>query len=335
MNNLTIFDTDIKKESAPDKPTYLDLTVEQRLDLMLEGIETKEATHDALVELEEACRAHHNAEVLREAHRRFSGDKGLEAICSSEEAWNMSDTLKKTLTKFNDFFNKIFEYVNNFVVLRVTSVSNTIHKWEDILSNTKANKEKLDKLKKNYDVKDTTIPTIRLVKKKTTVTINKLTTIGKKVKTIAPGSGSAAAVKELKQPSEDPSYKEFDEKWRSYEAEVPEGDNSGTTKAQDAVTGNWFEVGSVKDLAKDVDHLLVVIKNMKRLKMTCENIVRSLEKTSDVDDGSDKNINDAKIKWLRDFSKNILSSMINRLTTITSRAASKCSTLVNKYNSNE
>lgn len=330
MSKVNIMGTDV--ENTEPKLKVEDLTSEQHIQLMLAGIQGKDELHTAWRELEEACRAHHNAQVLIEAHQTFENDKGLEAICSSEEAWNLTDTLKKTLEKFKSFFKKAFEYVNNFVVLRLSASSGAIKKWAEILGDSNNKKDRIEQMKKDYDTKDCTIEQMKTVIAEAETAFNKITGIAEQVKGLSPTSKNASDIEKAQVISELPEYKKFDEAYVNYEQSVPEGDNAGTTKATTAEIGKWFDAGSVDSLYKEIDKVLVLVKNMKRMQMTCNAIVTSLEKSSSDADGTDKNVNDAKMKWLRDFSKNIMSGMISRLTKVASRAASKCQTLTNMYN---
>lgn len=331
MSNIKIFDVNIENDKLENK-FQEEPSIEELIDREHTGIMLREMVHNAYSDLEESCRAHHNAEVLLEAHRTYIDDPGLEAICSSEEAWNLTDTLKKTLTRFREFFNKAFEYVRNFVVLRLTAASGVIKKWAEILGDSNNKKDRIEAMKKEYDVKDCTIPQMVTVITTAQTAFNEIQKLVEQVKGLSPSSKSATDIEKMQVITELPSYKKFDEAFVAYEKSVPEGDNAGSTTAQPAEIGKWFDAGSVDGLYKEIDNVLIMLKNMKRMQASCDAIVTSLEKTSTDQDGTDKNVNDGKMKWLRDFSKNVMTSMIGRLTKLTSRAASKCQTLTNMYN---
>ena len=326
MSKLSILGIDIENTKREE------YAIEQNLDAMLAGIQTKEEVHDAMVDLDESCRAHHNAEVIIEAHRQFPEDKGLEAIYSSEEAWNMSDTLKKTLEKFKVFFQKVFEYISNFVTLRINASASVVDKWYAILSDANNNKARLETIQKEYDVKDCSTDSIVTVLSNAVKAYNKITAQVEAVNKLSPSSTSETDIKAAITPVTDlAEYKTFDEEYSKWEKMVPEGDNSDASLAKDAVAGKWFEAGSVESVSKQMNSFVTTMKNIKRLQASCMAIVSSLEKTQ-TGEGNEKEINKQKIEWLRNLSKNILSGMIGKLVKVCSRAASKCQTLTNKYN---
>jgi septation ring formation regulator EzrA len=151
------------------------------------------------------------------------------------------------------------------------------------------------------------------------------------VKGMNPAEGDAGTktTESLTLPADTEEYKAFFELWQKFEKMNPVGENKDTTEAVDADSGKWFDAGAVKGVREQIEEIKSVFANIKRLQADCDAVVKSLEKSSTNDKDNAKQLNEAKIKWLSDVSKNILGAMLKHILTMVGYAASKSQTLTN------
>ena len=254
----------------------------------------------------------------------------------STEAWNINERVKAIIERFKVFFKKAFAYIGSFVVFRVKASTAVIKKWEDTLKDPNMDKEKVTTIFE--ELKDTkTVPVLDIVNclNSARAAYEKLSDQITKVKAYqgtSSGSEQSAQNKLTEMFADPPELKTFEEQYKIVSDKLPSSESKDESKGEDYVTGKWNDVGSITNLRQACEGVVAVLQNIKRLQVNCDGIVADLMKPSNDETNNIKQINDEKIKFLKSFSKNLLSGMMSAIAKCASLGAKACNTFNGKYN---
>ena len=314
-----------------DNEIMKDMSLEERINFEIQDQSEKEEVQLLLKELNESCRGLFNQEEILKIEALYEDDPYFEEF--STEAWKITESIKKTLTRFRQFFRKIFGYVNNFTILRVKLCINTAQKWSDALN--ESNTDKIDELRKKYNRdSDKNITVLQAVE-----------FLNSAAKYYKAASDQVAKVKgltvsETQEASETSSnkleevfndveeVKTYKEKWKAIADTFPseEDRNASATNGEIPENGKWFDKTSIDNLIKAMTNVIGQLQNLKRLQMDCETIVKDLEKeqSSGEDDKTINMLNKQKIDFLRNFSNNVLTKVMGNIGRTCTISAKQC-----------
>ena len=306
-------------------------------DELVEAIVTEEIVRDEVLcelsTIERACSSYMNLSVLGRIKDQMPDDALWETY--SEEAWNVNETIKNVLEKFRIFFKKVFNYIGSFVIMRIKASTTVIQTWQSTLGDTQVDKDKIAKIFE--DLTDTKYPPVESLinclnhaAKAYTELSNKVNQI--KTMTNPPGNSDAEQNKlaENLKIEEIPAYKEYMKLYEDVVNRLPSGEKDGK-EGVSYIEGKWNDVASIDNLVKACQQVTSSLLNIKRLQANCDAIVAELSKPKDTPDEGLKNLNNEKIKFLKTFSKTVLSGMMSGMAKITSVGAKACNTFNGKY----
>lgn len=309
----------------------IDMTIEERISFEEQDQTEKEEVRLLLKELNESCRGLFNQDEILRVEELFEDDPYFDNF--STEAWKVTETIKKTLTRFRMFFKKIFGYINNFTVLRVKLCITAGEKW--LLSLNNLSTEKLDEFKKTYNQdSDKTITILQAVE-----------FLNSAAKYYKAASAQVATVKGLTSSetqdmsdtssdklttsfSEVEEVKLYRDKWKVIADTFPTKENPKATSTNGEIpeNGKWFDKSSVDSLIKAMKTVIGQLQNLKRLQLDCDAIITELEKdkSSGENDQTINLLNKNKIDFLRKFSNEVLTKAMGNIGRCCSLAAKQC-----------
>ena len=314
-----------------NKDFQVNMTLEERIDFEIQDQVEKDDVNELLKELNESCRGLFNQDEILKVEAIYEDDPYFDDF--STEAWNVTESVKKTLTRFRMFFKKIFRYVNNFTILRVRLALKNAEQWSATLKENDT--KKLDGLKQKYNQdSDKTVTVLQIQEflesaakyyKAASEQVTKVKGLTESETKEASDTTSDKMESTFGEVEEVVLYKK---KWKEIADTFPseEDRNAHVANGELPETGKWFDQASIDNLIRAMKNVIGQLQNLKRLQMECETIVADLEKSksSGDDDNTINLLNKQKIDFLRKFSNNVLSKVMGNIGRAVSIAAKQC-----------
>lgn len=283
--------------------------------------------------LDHSCRSLLNQMETIECKKQYPGDPLW--INYSCEEWTLNENVKKVLARFRDFFQKAFNYIGSFVSIRVDSAIKQCEQWHAILADSNRNQEKIDNIFNNNTTRAAKTEFLVNAINSAADAYQKLSDQANNIKGMK-GIGNSDADKTKLQTmfAFPPEYQKFLDNKKMVEDSTP---TSGTGNENAGFTykdGGWDDAAKIDNIIKALNHIKSNLANIKRLQTNCDEMVRGLEKEEKgeaADKALVKELNNEKIKFLRDLSKKVLSGMMGDIGKFVSIAAKNCKTFCTNY----
>lgn len=320
----------------PVKDTFVEMSVEELIDFTEKEYTVKSEILDEADELDQICIGLQNKQAIIETRNNIPTDPLW--VHYSLEAWTLNESIKKVLEKFKQFFPKVFNYIGSFVVIRTKASLQQVEKWLLIIKDQNKDQDKIDKIFNDSTVKTAKVETIANALNSAASAYAKLSDQANQIKGFK-GVGQSDADKQKLQdmfafPKE---YQTFLDNKKLVDDATPSKEDAGTAGFT-YKDGGWDDPSKIAKIVDALQHVTSVLENLKRLQAICNEMIRSLEK-EDKGESSEqklvKELNNEKIKFLRDFSKKVLSGMMGAIGQLGSMAAFNCRSFCNKYSNGE
>ena len=129
-------------------------------------------------------------------------------------------------------------------------------------------------------------------------------------------------------------YQKFLDNKKLVDDAVPAKNNESGATGFTYKDGGWDDPSKVAKVIDALDKVCSVLENLKRLQAICDEMIRGLEKEQkgeSAEQGLIKELNTEKIKFLREFSKKVLSGMMGAIGSMGSMSAQNCRAFCNQY----
>lgn len=318
--------------TKPVRPIFKELSVEELMEFTEAEYHAKSEILNEADALDKLCVGYENQQAIVQTRAEIPKDPLW--IHYSLEAWNINETIKNVLEKFKQFFPKVFNYIGSFVVIRTKAAKQQCDKWLIIIKDQNKDQGKIDKIFNDSTVKSAKVEAVANALNSAADAYNKLSDQANNIKGFK-GVGKSDADKQKLQemftfPEE---YQKFLDHKKLVDDAIPSGDNPGTSGFT-YKDGGWDDPSKIAKVCDALDHVSAVLENLKRLQAICDEMVRDLgkeQKGESADQALVKELNNEKIKFLRELSKKILSSMMGSIGSLGSLAAKNCRTFCNQY----
>ena len=329
-----MFDIDINDIKPDIKQVENDDSIEMTcseeiLFLEKEYIDKKEIL-DLADELDKLFVAYENQRAIIQTRNEIPKDPLW--IHYSMEAWTISETIKTLLDKFRKFFPKVFTYINSFVIIRTKASKLSCQKWLNVLLDTSKDQDKIDSIFSKSDTKSAKIEDV----------VNAINSADNAYKKFFDQANTVKGFKRVTESDKDKmqeifvtptEYQTFLDNKKKVDDALPSNENQGANGFT-YKDGSWDDAAKVKNLVEALDKVCTVLENTKRLQMTCDEMVRDLSKEQKGEAAEKdmvKELNNEKIKFLKELSKKVLSSMMESIGNLGSLAAKNCKMFCNQY----
>lgn len=324
-----MFDLKLSEFISFKKPID-EMSHDEYMQFINDEYETERDVLDEAHDLDKACTCLLNKVATIECRKQIPVDPLWARY--SVEAWTLNETVKKILDKFEEFFPKVFKYINSFTIIGVKTYRAQCEKWLVSISDQNKDQDKIDKIFSNTDAKTANVESVILALDSAASAYSKLSDRANSIKGFKGVGKSDADAKKLQElfimPEE---YQTFlDNKKKVDDATASTGNAIGVTYKN----GNWDDPSKIGKLCKALENVSSVLENVKRLQAICEEMVRDLRKEQKgeaADQNLIKQLNEQKIKFLKELCDKILSKMMGSIGNLGSLASKNCRTFCNQY----
>lgn len=313
-----------------------DMSISEQIDFIQNEYTAKEDMLSSCYEMEKTCTSYMNQSATIECRKMIPKDPLW--VRYSLEAWTLNESLKKVLQRFEEYFPKVYNYIQGFVILRVKSSIMTCEKWVNIISDTNKNQEKIDKIFQDSTVKTAKVEFVTEMLLKASACYTELLNHANNLKGFKSVGESDADKKKLEELTVMPeSYNTYLEKKKLVDdAQPSQKEGNPQTTGFTYRDGGWDDPSKIANLIEAMKKVTSTLESIKRLQAITNDMVKELKKEQkgeSADKNLIKDLNDQKIKFLKEFSKNILSGMMKDIGDVTSMSAQNCKSFANKYES--
>lgn len=316
--------------TKPVSPIFKEMSVEELMEFTEAEYNAKSEILNEADSLDKLCVGYENQQAIIQTRAEIPKDPLW--VHYSLEAWNVNETVKKILDKLEEFFPKAFKYINSFTIIGVKSYRAQCEKWLVNISDQNKDQDKIDKIFSNTDAKTANVESVVLALDSAASAYSKLSDHANNIKGFKSIGKSDADAKKLQElfimPKE---YQTFlDNKKKVDDATASDGNSTGVTYKD----GSWDDPSKINKLCEALDHVSSVLENIKRLQAICGEMVRDLRKEQKgeaADQNLIKQLNEQKIKFLKEFCDKILSKMMGSIGNLGSLASKNCRIFCNQY----
>lgn len=325
---------DLQPKGISKVPKHIeDMSHEEYIDFISEEYNAEQEMLDTLHDTETWCTTYANQNTIIECRKQIPKDPLW--ITYSLEAWSLNETVKGVIERFKKFFPKVFNYIGSFVIIRTKGAREQCQKWFNILKDQNKDQSKLDKIFGNSDVKTAKVEAVANAINSAADAYRKLSEQVNQIKGFK-GVGQSDADKNKLQTmfAFPPEYQKFLDNKKLVDDATPSKEDPSGSKGFTYKDGGWDDPSKIAKIVDALDHVTSVMENIKRLQANCDEMVRSLEKEQKGEAAEQnlvKELNTEKIKFLRDFSKKVLSGMMGSIGALGSMAAANCRAFCNQY----
>ena len=327
-----MFDLKLSEFISFKKPID-EMSHDEYLDFLDNEYNTESDMLDEMHQLDKECTYLFNKEATIECRKQIPIDPLW--IHYSNEAWSLNESIKAVIERFKKFFPKVFNYIGSFVVIRTKSSKAQCEKWFNILKDQNKNQEKIDKIFSNSDVKTAKVEVVANALYSASEAYRKLSEQANNIKGFkAVGQSDADKQKLQDMFTFPPEYQKFLDNKKLVDDAIPAKNNESGATGFTYKDGGWDDPSKVAKIIDALDKVCSVLENLKRLQAICDEMIRGLEKEQkgeSAEQGLIKELNTEKIKFLREFSKKVLSGMMGAIGSMGSMSAQNCRTFCNQY----
>ena len=328
---VKMFDIDITN-IKPTSNNFHEMSIDEQLKFLEDEYEIKREVLDMSDEIDKIYIGYINQQAIIQTRNEIPKDPLW--IHYSMEAWTINETIKKILNKFKLFFPKIFAYIGTFVIIRTKSSKLQCEKWLNILVDKTKNQERIDKIFNDSDAKSAKVEFVTNALNSAADAYSKFSDQANSVKGFK-SVGKSDTDKEKLQSlfTVPPEYQKFLDNKKLVDDATP-SENSSVDTSVTYKDGGWDDPSKIDKLVKALDHVSSVLENIKRLRSICDEMVNDLgkeQKGEAAETGIVKELNNEKIKFLKELSNKVLSGMMESIGRFGSLSAKNCRTFCNQY----
>lgn len=327
-----MFDLKLSEFISFKKPID-EMSHDEYMQFINDEYETERDVLDEAHTLDKECTYLLNKEATIECRKQIPVDPLW--IHYSNEAWSLNESIKKVIERFKQFFPKVFNYIGSFVVIRTKASKLQCEKWFNILKDQNKDQGKIDKIFGNSDVKTAKVEAVANALYSASEAYRKLSDQANNIKGFKAVGQSDADKQKLQDMFQFPAeYQKYLDNKKLVDDAIPGKDNEGGATGFTYKDGGWDDPSKVAKIIDALDKVVSVLENLKRLQAICDEMIRGLEKEQkgeSAEQGLIKELNTEKIKFLREFSKKVLSGMMGGIGQLGSMSAQNCRSFCNQY----